>query len=492
MKQLLAVLALLLVACGAPPVNGGPEDGGLDGGGADAGHTEADAGQVPNGLVLALSAPQGPQRGPVLFTVTLQDEQSEGPLFFEWDRGAGLFPARGDLAERALGRAVFAWHSFEDVADDATVTFRVRAPGSGGDKVAQAQVELWNRGDRDRLVLVGHRMRDLPGGGATDDHNEVGLFRFSVSSSALVQTARRLTVGAGPRLARAAPNGRAFVVVEQQAGRFSLLHTPLDADPEGVTVTPSVALPHGSPSDARWSADGRFLYVAGSEGAGQPPTLWRYALGEDWTTPGTPTALATLTGPPSFLDVERTSGRILVACGPGATGRPTVLWLGPDGQELARLVDVVQLPTALAISPRGGVALATSALFGSKVFKLTLGAASLTQTSPTVTTIPSPQDIAFHPSGTSALISNLDRNKVTAVVYPAEGLTAQAEAAGIPLAAEMDMIERGPLEGTAFISSVTRLARVTLDAQGQVTGPVIVADFGTGTSNIIHAVALQR
>jgi DNA-binding beta-propeller fold protein YncE len=508
MRYLIAAMCGAALACGGPGPSG--EDGGLgdgglhDGGGGDGGGTDgggSDGGPGP--LTLALVVAQGPQRGPVLLEAVLNNEAALTPLAFEQDGSGSFALATGAVVERALGKAVFAWRSFEDFALDGAVQVRVRAQGPSGELVATATIALRNAPDVERLVATAHRLVSSGGGGATSDGTEVSLFRWSSQLSSTITSARRVNVGRAPRLIRAAPNGRAFVVVRDDG--FALIHTPLDADPDAATVTTGASLPYGTPADARFSADGRFLYVIGSRNfavQNSRPTLWRYPLGHDWTQLTSPQPVALLTGPPAYFDEERTSGRLLVACGPGQVdetdggygdnGTPTVLWLSPDGQELGRLEEVVSYVNALGISPRGGVALATSTLLGNKIIRLRLTPTSVAQEGSTLTTVLSPNDLAFNPSGEAAMVSNLEKNKLTPLSLAAGGLSPQAEVTSVSLAAEMDVIERGSAAGTVFVSALTKVMRSQLSSSGSASGAVTVADFGSGTQNITQGMAVQR
>jgi DNA-binding beta-propeller fold protein YncE len=508
MRYLIAAMCGAALACGGPGPSG--EDGGLgdggvhDGGGGDGGGTDgggSDGGGSDGGpgpLTLALVVAQGPQRGPVLLEAVLNNEAALTPLAFEQDGSGSFALATGAVVERALGKAVFAWRSFEDFALDGAVQVRVRAQGPSGELVATATIALRNAPDVERLVATAHRLVSNGGGGATSDGTEVSLFRWSSQLSSTITSARRVIVGRAPKLIRAAPNGRAFVVVRDDG--FALIHTPLDADPDAATVTTGTSLPYGTPTDARFSADGRFLYVIGSRNfANQTsrPTLWRYALGHDWTQQPSPQPLAHLSGPPTYFDEERSSGRLLVACGggdsgAGDSGTPTVLWLSPDGQELGRLEEVVSYVNALGISPQGGVALATSTLLGNKIIRLRLTPTSVAQEGSTLTTVLSPTDLAFHPSGEAAVVSNLDKNKLTPLSLAAGGLSTQAEVTSVSLAAELDVIERGSAAGTVFVSALTKVMRSQLSSSGSASAAVTVADFGSGTQNITQGMAVQR
>ena len=105
-------------------------------------------------------------------------------------------------------------------------------------------------------------------------------------------------------------------------------------------------------------------------------------------------------------------------------------------------------------------------------------------------------DVVFHPASTTtaacALVSNLNQNRVTPVLVTPSGLSPQPALSPISLAAELDVVERGSHAGTAFVSSVTRVARVQFQLNGSGTTPTTAIDFGAATTNITGAVGIQR
>lgn len=481
-SRLAATLLLLAVACGSPPES--PPDGGPP---ADAGAADAGA-----GVSIEASPPGGPRRGPVLLRLRVIDP--EGSV-----TGVRLELGAGGLAtvlseERSAGEVKLVWSSFADAPVDGTVALRAVAVHPGGEAEARFSVEVRNRPDADRLVLTAHRLEPLDGGGASPDGTGLSAFRFGgQGDGGVLGPPARIDVGAGPSVLRAAPHGRAVAVLEETAGTVSLVETPLDAAAASVRRGAIVTLPHGAPADVRWSRDGRYLFIAGGLTASQPPTLWRVEPAEDLSTVAAPEPLAVLPGPPSVMDVDRSSGRLLVACGSGGVGLSKVLLLSEEGLELARLEADLAPLTGLAFSPDGALAISAANLFGPDVRRYRVGPASVAQEGVTETTVQTPFDVVFHPlaSPPVALVSGLDKNVVTPLVLGAS-LEVKAPVAGVPLASELDVIERGPQAGTVFVSSVTKVVRVALGADGSATHAGAVIDFGTGVRNVTHGMAVQR
>jgi hypothetical protein len=259
-------------------------------------------------------------------------------------------------------------------------------------------------------------------------------------------------------------------------------------------------LPWGQVSAARFSRDGRTLYVLGTAGsnAGEEATLWALVPEEDLSSVAAPRALATLARPPLQLDVDQSTGRILIAVGQGPVvgAMPRLLWFEADGTPIGSPYEFdFSVANDLAIAPRGGLALSTSDLFGDELFLYTLGAGGPAHVQ-TNTTSGIPFHVVFHPASTPtaacALVTNLNQNRVTPVLVTPTGLSPQTPLSPISLAAELDVVERGSLAGTAFVSSVTRVARVQFQLNGTGGTPATAVDFGAGTTSITGAVGIQR
>jgi hypothetical protein len=503
----LAALALAVAtgACGTPPLAEVAADAGTADAGPtpDAGHPPdaglgADAGPMPGPAPsLAPVLPNGPRRGPIALGFTA----SGGDVTdFRLDRieGGAAVPASAYTVSFELRAATVVWSSFEDAPYDGRVELVFVA--SFGDRRVEApfSVDVRNDPAADRLVVVSHPLADRAGGGATPTNTEASVFRWNGLEPGVVGERRTVVVGAGPARVRAAPHGRATAVVGDSDGTITILATPLDAAAERATATAELSLPHGWPADLRWSRDGRHLYVAGGLASAPPlpPTLWRFTPTEDLSDFGAPQALAVLPGPPSALDVDG-DGRVIVACGSGGAGQAKVALFGPDGAEGGVVFGDFGPADALAFTPRGTDALFISSGFaGPQLARFSAGPAGLALVGPLVTTLPSPGDVLFHPASDPlrpvALVSQWEKNSVTPVTLTATGLALEATQRNVPLAGDMDLIERGPQAGTVLVSAVSRLVRIEFQASGQaiVRGPAI--DFGTGTRNITQGVAIQR
>lgn len=492
---LLAALFVAACSASAPGGSGAPDAGDLA--------RLPDAGRAGPDAVLTPHPPDGPRRGPVALAFDVADPDHDvGPFALERQDGDAWRPATVLSEEHDGAHVLVVWDSFTDAPFDGRVALRLDAKDPEGDVSAPLAVEVRNEPDADRLVVVGHNLVDDGSGGAVPRGHAVTVAVWNGLAPGTVGQPRRVDVGQGPLVLRAAPHGRAVAVLEDTDHTVSLLLTPLDAIAAEVTRSAPLQLPYGSPSDLRWSGDGRFLYVLGSSDGPQPASLWRFAPSEDLSQVGPPQALATLPGPPMAFDVDRVGGRFVVFCGSGGTGKEKLLLLGPDGRELARLEDDFAPPNALVVSPSGDTALMTASLFGDELRRFTLGAASLTQEGATVAAVASPQDVVFHPASTAqagaALVSQLDHNRVSGLQLDATHLVPGAPVAGFPLAGEVDIIERGSQAGTVLVTGVSGTSnrslvqRALLAADGRVTAGGTALELGDGTDRIPQGIAIQR
>jgi hypothetical protein len=498
MRRLAPALLVLALSCGDPAGSDGGSGGG-SGGSGGAGGSGGSAGGGGSGgsgggpAALRFVGPTAPRRGPIA-------------LSFDLDETAGVISApvlkrAGTVAttlanERDGGQLTVVWASFDDVSTDSQQALTLEASQAGQTVNVGFNVDVRNALDPTRIVAVAHPLLPRDGGGATNDNTEVSIFAWDGGAAGAV---RKITVGRGPKGLRAAPHGRGFVVLEDTAGTASLLRTPLSGDPAEATVAALPALPWGQMAAARFSRDGRTIYLLGTAGmAGQEATLWAVFPSEDLSSFGAPRALATLARPPLQFDVDMSSGRLLIAVGsgPAVGAMPRLLWFDADGTALGAPYDFdFSVANDLVIGPKGGVALSTSDLFGDELFLYTLGATgpAHVQTSGAAGI---PYNVVFHPASTAtngcALVSNLNQNRVTPVLVTPTGLSPQAPLTPISLAAELDVVERGTFAGTAFVSSVTRLARVQFQLNCTGTAPSVAVDFGSGTTNITGAVGIQR
>lgn len=199
--------------------------------------------------------------------------------------------------------------------------------------------------------------------------------------------------------------------------------------------------------------------------------------------------------------VPRVAPALLVALvavgqGPASGALPRLLWFEADGTAIGGPYDFdFSVANDLAIAPRGALALSSSDLFGDELFLYTLGSSGPTHVQ-TSASAGIPYHLAFHPDSTPtqacALVSNLNQNRVTPVLVTPTGLTPMPASGAISLAAELDVVERGPQAGTAFVSSVAKVAKVRFSLDGGVGAPATVIDFGAGTTNITGAIGVQR
>lgn len=463
--------------------------GGTVGGGA-AGGTTVDGG-ADAGPSTILTVSGQPRRGPIAVDVTssvamweLQLRASDGGT-----RPATLL--RG--APRDGGFSALTWQSFDDAPFDGRLQLEV---ASGGTVLASATVNVRNDPATQRIVLVGHPNLQLDGGGITGLHNEISVGRWDGTT---LQGTRRLTVGRGPNRLRAAPHGRACLVIEDRDGTFSVVETPLDPSPSSVRVLhPEVRLPDGFVIDARFSPDGRSIYVVGSAVQGSSDyRLWRFTPSEDLQTLGVASEIALIPGPSLRFDTERDTGRLVFPVGPGLQNRPDrVMVLDPfDGLSTHVTPLTVGSASGFGVSPKGGMLLVTDEAFTPGASAILLGS----QTSTLIrrdTMIPAPADVIFHPDGTTmravALISQPFSNRVTPVVVTPTTLTMGTAITGVPLAAASDVIERGPDTGVVLIESVTDLFRVTLNPNGTAANRSLVIDFGARPEDQVRGVAIQR
>ncbi len=446
------------------------------------------------GLGLRLVAPLSARRGPttlVFATGTAPVDPASLRLEVETTEGWQAASVFGPVQPEEEGLSV-TWDSFRDAAFDGRVSLRL-ASGRGD---LPFSVELRNAADTDRLVAVTQPLVPGTAGGATERGTGVGLRRWDGRVGAIVGDARRLEVDAGPRRVRASPDGRFLAVLSSHAHTITLLRTPLDADPEQVTVERSVQLPKVGPLDLAWSADSRKLLVAAMGDGVETSSLWAVDAPSDDGPFEWMEQVATLPGPPLKLVVDG-SGRILVFCGSGGRGLDKLVLLDADGSELSRLEADMATPNALAFSPDGRRAVMTSTFYGDEVRLIETAGDVIAFLGEPSTAIASPFGALFHPTAPGiGLISQLDRNRATPFTLGTASLRAATPLTGLGLAGSLDLVERGPLAGSIIATGVAGsegvLHVLRLDASGALSRRQEPVGLGPGAEGIPDGVALQR
>lgn len=484
----LVATGLLALACGPElPVND-PKDG---------------DGNVSPTIGVSATTPNGARRGPVLLSFKLLGAvETITDVSLEHRNGSDWVPATTRWIERDGADVLVAWDSFAEVDRDTTVDVRLRATAGEESATGEAVVSLRNDPETDRLVVVGHRLAPVEGGGVSGTGTAVSAFTWrSGTSAGLHGTPRRITVGVGPSAFRAAPHGRATLVLEERSSTLSLLETPLDGATAGVTRR-EVPLPAwGHLADVQWSGDGRHFFVttyADPTDTSRGAAIWRYEPSEDLSTIPEPSHFATLPGPPSRFAVDPVNGFLLAACGPGAFGNglSKLILFGADGVEIDRIEEQLDFANDIAIHPQGGFALWASDFSSEQVRRFRLDHTGLEQIGETLTTVAEPNQIAFHPASERdrpvALIGNGSRSSVTPVVFEGDDVSVGPRLTGVPLAYELDIIQRGDHAGTVLAVAVTQVMRVDVTADGVATHEGVVVDFGEETENIAAGIAIQR
>ncbi len=436
------------------------------------------------------AAPEGARRGPILLRFLVHPGTlGTTPPRLEWLRSPDDWGTATVLWSERRGQELWvAWNSRADVPTDVRVVLRLVTQAGSAPPLT---VDVRNAPEVDRIILVGHKLVGSHGTG-TPTGTKVHALRWSTTTQRMTTPPVLFTVGEGPDRFRAAPHGRATAVLESTAGTVSIIGTPLDAELDHVRVLASLKPPYGSATGIRWSADGRYLYVLGLGDGTNPPALWRYEPTEDLSEIPDPVSLATLPGPPSRFDVDGPTGQILVACGSGGHGKGSLVLLGPDGRTVFRLEENLDPANDLAIQPSGGIALWTGGISGDQVRRFRFDGPALVEEGAVIHSVRSPQDVVFHPSGHSALISNLDRNTVTSIVVGPAASAPVQPVGRIPLAADMDVIESGSRAGTVFVTAVTAIYRVLLSETGVVQNQGVAFEFGKGAENVATGIAVQR
>lgn len=463
--------------------------------------TQPDTSASDASTALQWLAPLAARRGPVAVQVSAPAGISAAAVAqatLQVQTGGTWKPATLLQAPQQEGaQVVFVWDSFADFAQDGPINGRASLAG----QVVEHSLELRNAAATARVVLTAHPSTDLPSGGSGPQNNEIGA--LVLAGGALQGSELRVHVGKGPESLSAAPHGRATANVDGSDGTFSVIATPLDAAATPIQVLFTQALPHGWAADLGWSRDGRSLYVLGTAGelATQPATLWRYDPAEDLSSLGQPTPLATFERPAVAVSVERNhpSDRdewayVVLGPGPNADLGQVVAVARKGGLAAPALDSDVAVPNDFAVSPAGGLALLASDLFGNVLVRYDLGKTIVEAARVEPKKVPF--NLVFHPASTPdlhvLLVSNLDKNSVTPFTVTPTQVKEGAAVTGLPLAAEMDLVERGPEKGLVVVSALNQLIGVQLATDGTAKKLGTLKDFGSGTPNFTGSVAVQR
>lgn len=435
--------------------------------------------------------PASPRRGPVLLTADLVDPASRvTDVVVSFDSGEGWKPIRAMWSEREGGRLGWAWDSFADVAADGAVPLRLVASGPGVLVTLEQSIELRNAPDVDRIVLVAHPNVTVDGRGAMG--HELGAFVWKGKVPEAAADSRRLSVGPAPERLRAAPHGRAVAVEISAHGEWAvdIVRTPLDARLSAVERSHTLALPQGTPQAFEWSPDGRYLWVLGNS----PHALWRYEPSEDLSAWPEPERVADLPGPPMQIATDPIQGRLFIYCGNGGSGTDKLLLLDGQGEEIGRLETILGGANGLGVSADGTRGLWTG-LWEDEVrfYSLQKGVEPLGEP----VAFDSPFEPRFHPDRSShaALVTSWDTSSVTSVVEGGGQVRKGTRVGSMPLAAELDVIERGPQTGTFLVPVLSEPASVRalrLDRAGEVERLSASIPLAAGFEGIPGGIAIQR
>lgn len=451
------------------------------------------------GVLEAVHWPNAARRGPVLLTVDLVDPDDRvSSVRVEREAGNGWLPISARWNEQQGKRLRWAWDSFADVSVDGPLKLRFIASGEDGDVTLERTIELKNAPDADRLVLVSHASAKDEGGNSVAG-SELSAFVWNGRKpGALTAPEKRVMVGLRPGVIRAAPHGRAAAVDITEFGQWAIdiVKTPLDTGVDGVEVTHTLTLPEGTPMDFQWSPDGRYLWVLGNG----PNTLWRYEPSEDLSAWPVPARIAELPGPAMSFAIDPVRSRLFVYCGFGGVENALdkLVLYDSRGIELGRFEDDLGGVSGVAVSADGTLGLWTGGMMSAegddvRVFSLENG---VTPVGAPVST-GSPYEPHFHPDKSShaALVSSWDTSSVTPLVVSGDSMTAGPAITGLPLAAEIDRIERGSQTGTFLVpvvSSPATVKAVLLNVDGTAAKLDVSVELGEGYGATPSGIGIQR
>lgn len=461
---------------------------------------KADAGPSDGaGVLESTDWPSTARRGPVLLTVDLTDpEQRVTGVRIEREAADGWTQITARWSEKQGNRLRWAWDSFADVSVDGPVKLRFVASGlKGGEVAIERTMDLRNNPDTDRVVLVSHSGAETDTGASTKG-NELSAFVWNGQKPGALDSTptpmQRVSVGNRPGLIRAAPHGRAAAVdiTEFREWAIDIVETPLVPIVDDIKVTHTLTLPEGTPMAFQWSPDGRYFWVIGNG----PNALWRFEPSEDLSSWPAPTRVIDLPGPAMKFAIDPVLARLFVYCGfGGIEGELDKLILYDQrGAELGRYDDDLVGTNGIAVSADGTLGLWTS-LMGDdvRVFSLENGVSPIG--SPVETG--SPYEPHFHPSKDShaALVSSWDSSSVTPLTVSANSVAAGSAVKGLPLAAEIDRIERGDQSGVFLVpvvSTPASIKAVRLNVDGTAEKLDVSVSLGSGYGATPTGIAIQR
>ncbi len=459
---------------------------------ADGGHV-ADAG-TPGGLAWVTLT--GPRRGPIELRFSLPPAVDGGAAFSSYalmlDK-SGFVNATVLPAEVALGSITFVWDSFADLSEDRLVSLKLVASRGVSSQTVNFTLDVRNGLDPVRLMAVAQPLVPLPGGSTGTTGTGVSLVRWSPTDAGVA--ARRFETVGSVQIVRAAPHGRSVAVMGNT--EMLLIKTPLDADLARAALSPVTAL-GGSPTDLQWSRDGRIVYLLSGMGGGRGPVLEAFRVKEDQSGFEAPVTVTSFDRPPLRFDIDKTTGRFIIVVGLGMTASTgKLLLLERDGGSVGTPLDRDWgVNNALTVSPRGDLAVLTSNYgnSGDQVFIVNIGPSGFGSVD-VQTSIVTPFDVVFDPRSTATartfVVSNQDGDGITSVTAGST-TTIRPKTGGIPLAFDLDMIERGPRVGTGFVVALQKIYQFNLSSTGLVQTAKAAYDFGGGTVNEPYAVAVQR
>ncbi len=459
----------------------------------DAGPVMADAGlstdagaSLDAGAPLSWVALQGPRRGPIELTFNLGAFASFTGFVLKVDNG-GFVNATLMSTELSASAVTLVWDSFADVTIDAVKSLKLIGSRASGDVEVPFALDVRNGLDPIRLLAIAQPSIDTPMGTGSRGTG-VSLAQWPVDGGVIK---RRFSTVTASQLVRAAPHGRSTAVMGES--QVVLIRTPLDGNPAGASLSVPIDVP-GSPTDLRWSKDGRFLYLLSGLTATRVPTIERMRVKEDQSAIEAPQTVAILDRPPLKFAIEPVTGRYIVIVGSGmnaSTGK--LLLIETDGGQAATPIDRDWgVTNQLDVSPQGDEVVMTSSFNGDELFLVPLSSSGFGAVT-VLGTVQFPYGVVFDPRSTTRnfVVSNQDGNGVTAVVYGST-IAVRAKTTGIPLAYELDMVQRGTRVATGFVSSLSQIIQFSLSEAGTISDKKVAFTFDGGTLEEPGSVSIQR